>query len=92
MSLFLMKAGVFMLQKFFRVELVTVNNSRFTFHLEADNVREIVAKLNGHRLTFIPRTKESLYTQSIYTHSIAQIQYTVVNSMGNVLLYDVLAD
>lgn len=83
-----------MLRKFFKVDIMTRDNQRITIHMEADDVRDIVPKLAGHRLTFIPRTKENYHTFTLYTHTLSRIEYEVVTDtgFGKFLIYDVFAD
>lgn len=84
-----------MFQKYYKVELVTLDNQRITVHMEGNKIQDIVLKLKGNRLSFIPKSKEDLHSFTLYTHTISRIQYSVVTDIGyggKFLIYDVYAD
>lgn len=83
-----------MFRKYFKVDLLTVDNQRISVHMEAENVKEVVSRLKGTRYTFIPRTKEDLHSFSVYTQTLASIRYEVVSDVGfgKFLIYDVVTD
>ena len=83
-----------MFRKYFKVDLVTIDSQRIIVHVEANDVKEVVARMKGTRYTFIPRTKEDKHSFTVYAQTLARITYEVISDagFGKFLVYDIISD
>lgn len=84
-----------MLQKIFEVEILTVHNQRIVVHIPANDIHEIVSKLQGNLLTFVPRQKENNHTFTLFAHTLSKITYKPLMDLAlsgkKLLYYDVVS-